>query len=139
MSISYRGGFKFEPENDVSLEVFNKKDGRAKGNKHCTQSLTRMHNLQWCNCTICCIMMFSDVENLCCSEVIAVKQKLLSHRCITSSSSFVKVCLDVEVLQVFITAMNDFIGETINTELHYRFTKLLFFYTSVMLMLAIGL
>ena len=68
MSISYRGGFKFEPENDVSLEVFNKKDGRAKEDKHCTQSLTRMHNLQWCNCTNCCIMP-SDVENLCCSEV----------------------------------------------------------------------
>ena len=69
MSISYRGGFKFEPENDVSWEVFNKsnsifnkKDGRAKGDKHCTQSLTRMHNLQTCNCTNCCIMP-SDVEN----------------------------------------------------------------------------
>ena len=138
MSISYRGGFKFEPENDVSLEVFYKKDGRAKRDKHCTQSLTRMHNLQWCNCINCCIMP-SDVKNLSCFEVIAVKQKLQSHKCITSSRSFAKICLDVEVLQVFITAMNDFIGETINAELNNRFAKLLFFYTSVMLMLAIGL
>ena len=83
--------------------------------------------------------MPSDVENLCCSEVIAVKQKLQPHKCITSSSSFVKICLDVEVLQVFITAMNDFIGETINAELNNRFATLLFFYTSVMLTLAIGL
>ena len=47
MSISYRGGFKFEPENDVSLEVFIKKDGRAKGDKYCTQSLIRMHIAQF--------------------------------------------------------------------------------------------
>ena len=138
MSISYHGGFKFEPENDVSLEVFNKKDGRAKGEKRCSESLTSMYNLQWCNCTNCCIIP-SDVENLCCSEVIAVKQKLRSCKCITSSSSFAKICLDVEVLQVFITAMNDFIVETINAELNNRFVKLLFFYTSEMLMLAIGL
>ena len=123
---SYRGGFKFEPENDVSLEVFNKKDGRAKGDKHCNQSLTHMHNLQWCNCTNCCIMP-SDVENLCCSEVIAVKQKLQSHKYITSSSSFAKICLNVEVLQRFITAMNDLIRKTINAELNNRFAKLLFF------------
>ena len=138
MSIGYGGDFKFEPENDVSLEVFNKKNGRAKGDKHCTQSLTCMHNLQWCYCTNCCIMP-SDVENLCCSEVIAVKQKLQSNKCIASFSSFTKIYLDVEVLQVFITALNDFIGGTINAELNNRFAKLLFFYTSVMLMLAIGL
>ena len=80
-----------------------------------------------------------DVENLCCFEVIAVKQKLQSHKRISSSSNFAKICLDVEVLQVFITAMNDFIGETINAELNNRFAKLLFFFTSVVLMLAIGL
>ena len=43
----------------TTLEVFNKKDGRAKGEKHCTQSLTSMHNLQWCNCTNCCIERFN--------------------------------------------------------------------------------
>ena len=78
--------------------------------------------------------MPSDVENLCCSEAIAVKQKLQSHKCITSSKSFAKICLDVEVLQVSTTAMIDFIGETINAELNNRLAKLLFFYTSVMLM-----
>ena len=83
--------------------------------------------------------MPSDVKNLCCSEVIAVKQKLLSHKCITSSSTFAKICLDFKVLQEFITAINDFIGETINVELNNRFAKLLFFYTSVMLILAIRL
>ena len=83
--------------------------------------------------------MPSDEENLCCSEVIAVKQKLQSHKCITRFSSFAKICLDVEVLQVFITAMNDFIGETINAQLNNRIAKLLFFYIIVMLMLAIRL
>jgi len=113
-----RKGFLFEPirkegedaEDRENLRIFLQDCARP----------TRMDNTFWCTCRNCSCMS-TDIENICCRENSALSDKLdAGVICKTNSSSFFKLCLDKEVLEVLIFALKDFIGESTIAQLTSR-------------------
>lgn len=51
--------------------------------------------------------MSTEMESICCKKVTEILQKMGSHKCITEFPSFGVVCLDPEVLQTALVAMQD--------------------------------
>ena len=66
--------------------------------------------------------MPTEVENVCCSEIKSLRDKLKDKEatCVTNLSSFSKLCLDTEVLEVLTSTLKDFLGESNTSQLTNR-------------------
>ena len=73
----------------------------------------------YCACEHCYIMP-SLIENKCCRGVQIIQQKLINEKCITSTPSFNKLCLDTEVLEVLMCSVKQIIGENLEQHISNR-------------------
>ena len=73
----------------------------------------------WCKCMNCQTMP-TYRENVCCRSVQALKEKLKDESCISKTASFEKMCLDVEVLEMLLSAINDLAAEELPRQLRNR-------------------
>ena len=93
-----RTGSVFEPVKSVSnQEVLE---------KNCLGHDKRLGRWAWCHC-FGCELMPNFIENVHCFDDIAVKNKIKDEKCIAMSSSFRKICLDAEILEVFLSLLSD--------------------------------
>ena len=129
-AVTHRVGFRFEPEIDFedqaseNMVPLNTSDDEKENGQ--PEVPNHMNNMLWCSCSNCSLMS-SNLENICCTRVAAVNQKMESHKCITFSSSFAKLCLDIEVLELLLTSLNDFYGRSTNNHLSNRYAESSFF------------
>ena len=85
------------PETDYSMPVISTQDQTEKDH----EKENRFGNTDWCKCGNCQTNYLSTVEEYrCCKEYDSVLKKIDSVPCITRHSSFDKLILDNEVLEL---------------------------------------
>ena len=105
-----RAGFMFEPVKSVSNEVVQGEELPMP----CQKINTKNGDMTWCRC-FACELMPSSIENVCCFNDVAVRNKMKDKECITMTSTFKKICLDTEVLEVFLSLLCDVVAEDSST------------------------
>ena len=114
MESTGRKGFLYEPRKE-----FNEIDQEQQLDKisnNCSKSNEEYFH---CSCEHCIIMQ-SLIENKCCRGVQIIQQKLINEKCITSTPSFNKLCLDTEVLEVLMCSVKQIIGENLEQQISNR-------------------
>ena len=119
MTKEQRQGFLFEPmrSNEEVLSIMRQCAEKASSPKFSGGRSSRNIGA-WCTCTNC-LCMPTEVENVCCSEIKSLRDKLKDKEatCVTNLFSFSKLCLDTEVLEVLTSALKDFLGESNTSQL----------------------
>ena len=85
-----------------------------------------LNSWTWCDCKKCDGMP-SAFENLCCNQIKELSCKLngSTERCVTQISSFKKMCLDKEILEVLMTAMKNAVAEWLESGITNRYFSVL--------------
>ena len=136
--LSFLKPYDFEPTlKDFPMD-FNDQD---------TEKVSRIGNLDWCNCGEC-QPMDSEAESLCCLDTnevpddyfegqllglvlinlyyslytFLINEFILGNKCVTKSTGFQEVCLSKNVLKTVLSALNELRGDSITaTNSSYRF------------------
>ena len=115
-----RSGFMFEPLKSVPLnQEINEQKNVPKLQENCVPGMDSKEAGYWCKCMNCQTMP-TYRENVCCRSVQALKEKLKDESCISKTASFEKMCLDVEVLEMLLSAINDLAAEELPRQLRNR-------------------
>ena len=114
MESTARKGFLYEPTKE-----FNEIDQKQQLDKTSNNFPKSNEKYFHCSCEHCYIMP-SLIENKCCRGVQIIQQKLINEKCITSTPSFNKLCLDTEVLEVLMCSVKQIIGENLEQHISNR-------------------
>ena len=105
-----RAGFMFEPVKSVSNEVVHEEELPMP----CQKINTKNGDMTWCPC-FACELMLSSIDNVYCFNDVAIRNKMKDKEFITMTSTFMKICLDLEVLEFFMLLLCDVVAEESST------------------------
>ena len=105
-----RASFLFKPVKSVSKEVVHGEELPMP----CQKINTKNGDMTWCRC-FAFELMPSSIENVCCCNDVAVRYKMKDRECISMTSTFKKICLDTEVLLIFLSLLCDVVAKDSST------------------------
>ena len=106
---------------DFEQEISAESSGGSGSKEECNENDSgdennpvRIGNTTWCTCT-CCRSMGTHQESLCCKEDVS-EEILGDNTFITQQAEFAIVCLNVAVLRITLSMLNNLRGDRIEYE-----------------------